>query len=293
MSQQHQSYGPEAYLSSEEETELGCTAQTTRSRVGRSQQVGRVPKPRHLPHSSDQSIPNGRRHPGPGFPGELRDGADALVPPSHQSRPSTRSVRAWRSPAGGEAAPWAGAAARPAAGPGDSADGGLAAVLRGRGAQRPLRRGGRKLPLRVGGLRGKGKRRDGADSRREPAWPLGPSGRRAPAHIRPRGGGRTAARARRARRPRRPPLRRRPLSQPRQGLTPPRRCFHFESLQTRVPGLFPLSAPPTPPHPCSRPVTPRLTDTKPPRLIIFKCLRRLKGTTWTPSCFVLYIAPYC
>lgn len=99
------------------------------------------------------SIPHRQRQPGPGFPGGLQDGADALVPPSHQSRPSTRSVRAWRSPAGGEAAPWAGAAARPAAGPGDGADGGLAAVLRGGGAQRPLRRGGRKLPLRVGGLR--------------------------------------------------------------------------------------------------------------------------------------------
>lgn len=47
------------------------------------------------------------------------------------------------------------------------ADGGLAGVLRGRGAQRPLRRGGRTLPLRVGGLRGKGKgraRRGGAGS---------------------------------------------------------------------------------------------------------------------------------
>lgn len=177
------------------------------------------------------SIPNWRRQPGPGFPGGLRDGADALGPPSHQSRPSTRSVRAWRSPAGGEAAP------RPAAGAGDRADGGLAAVLRGGGAQRPLRRGGRKLPLRVGGLRGKGKRRDGADSRREPARPLGPSGRRAPAHSRPEAGagprpGPGAPGAPRAR----PPLRRRPLSQPRQGLTPPRRCFHSESLQTRVPG---------------------------------------------------------
>lgn len=124
---------------------------------GKKSAGGRVPKPRHPRHCSDPSIPNGQRHPGPGFPGGLRDGADALVPPSHQSRPSTRSVRAWRSPAGGEAAPWAGAAARPAAGPGDGADGGLAAVLRGGGAQRPLRRGGRKLPLRVGGLRGKGK----------------------------------------------------------------------------------------------------------------------------------------
>lgn len=45
------------------------------------------------------------------------------------------------------------------------ADGGLAGLLRGRGAQRPLRCGGRTLPLRVGGLRGKGKgraRRGGA-----------------------------------------------------------------------------------------------------------------------------------
>lgn len=141
------------------------------------------------------SIPNWRGHPALGFPGGLGDGAAALVPPSHQSRPSTRSVRAWRSQAGEEAAPWAGAAARRAAGPSDREDGGLAAVLRGRGAQRPLCRGGRKLPLRMGGLRGKGKRRDGADSRREPARRLGPTGRLAPAHTRPRGGGRSEARA--------------------------------------------------------------------------------------------------
>lgn len=52
--------------------------------------------------------------------------------------------------AGGEAALWAEAAARRAARPSDGADGGLAAVLRGRGAKRPLRGGGWKLPLRLG-----------------------------------------------------------------------------------------------------------------------------------------------
>lgn len=122
-----------------------------------------------------------------------------------------------------------GAAARRPAGPSDGADGGLTAVLCGRGAQRPLRGGGRKLPLRVGGLRGKGKRRDGADSRREPARLLGPSGR---LHTAPRrgpvrdpGGARSAP-------PGAPPLRSRPLSPPCRGLTPRR--------------LFPLGKPSTP-----------------------------------------------
>lgn len=170
------------------------------------------------------SIPNWRRHPELGFPGGLRDGAAALVPPSHQSRPSTRSVRAWRSQAGEEAAPWVGAAARLAAGPSNRADGGLAAVLRGRGAQRPLCRGGWKLPLRMGGLRGKGKRRDGADSRRETARPLGPTGRLAPAHTRPRGGGRSAALADAVGAPPGPLLS--AALPPLRGWTPSRRCLH-------------------------------------------------------------------
>lgn len=241
------------------------------------------------PHCSDPSIPNRQRHPGPGFPGGLRDGADALVPPSHQSRPSTRSVRAWRSPAGGEAAPWAGDAARPAAGPGDGADGGLAAVMRGGEAQRPLCRGGRKLPLRVGGLRGKGKRRDGADSRREPVRPLGPSGRRAPAHTRPRGGGRPRPGSGAPGAPRAPPV------------PPPSAALPAAPGLDAAPPLLPLSKPsnprsgalptlrpPLPPTPRSCPVTPGLDNAKSvsARLIISKCLRRLAGTTRTPCCLL-------
>lgn len=175
-----------------------------------------------------QSIPKRRRRPGPGFPGRLPGGADALVASPHQSRPSTRSVRAQRSRAEGEAARRAGAATRRPAGPSDGADGGLAALPRGRGAQRPLRRGGRKLPLRVGGLRGKGKRRAG---RTRAGRPSGPRGRRAPAHA---GSGRAPVTAR-VRSPTasaapRPPLRRWSLSQPPSGLMPRRRCFHCDSL---------------------------------------------------------------
>lgn len=113
-------------------------------------------------------------------------------------------------------------------------DGGLAAVLRGRGAQRPLCRGGRKLPLRLGGLRGKGKRRDGADSRREPARPPGPTGRLAPAHTRPRGGGRSAALAGTAGAPPGPLLS--AALPPLPGWTPSRRCLHWESLQSPLRG---------------------------------------------------------
>lgn len=121
--------------------------------------------------------------------------------------------------------------------------------MRGRGAKWPLRGGGRKLPLRVGGLRGKGKRRDGADSRWEPVRSVGPSGRRAPAHTRPRGGRRSAAGAPPAPAPAPPPSAALPAVR---GLDATPRLLPLRKPSNPAPGLFSLSSLP---HPRCCPIT--------------------------------------